>query len=117
MKRFFALFFSVLLGISQIAFTPASNANAQRSASSKCCGHCQRCKGQSCCLAKSDSNAARSSPAVPAQRVSHLDYQIFAAVLIQFLPQRTADPVSLLSFSVPPSVAAPLYQRNCCYLI
>jgi len=120
MRSLFAIFFSVLLMVSQAAsFDGSSPAVANRVANvAKCCGHCGPCKAASCCVAKNESGSRQEAPAVPAQRSSQNDLQILASASLQVLPQiSTESAVVPASPLLRPSIAAPLYQRDCSYLI
>lgn len=122
MKGLFAMFFSLVLIVAQAAFINVSgDLGTQRASTPKCCGHCGNCgscEGQSCCTARNDSGSERSKPAVPSRSTSRSDFQLSAAVAVKLLPETSAAPVTFpSSFSVRSSLAAPLYQRNCSYLI
>jgi hypothetical protein len=119
-KGLLAILFSVALVVSQ---APASLngplvPGKHQAAARKCCGECGPCKGSSCCVAKNDSDSQPPLSAVPTPNASQIDLQAltFASLLAweQTPAESVIAPVSVL---VPPSVAAPLYQRNCSYLI
>jgi hypothetical protein len=118
-KGLLAIVFSVALLLSQTAFmTGAGDLGSQGGTIPKCCCHCQNCKGGACCLAKNGPGSSHPVPAVPSHGVSQNDWQIVAAITVHFLPQATAKPLACSSsFQFCPSVTAPLYQRNCSYLI
>jgi hypothetical protein len=114
-RKLFAIFFSLALMASQIAFVDAVGEVA---AAPKCCGHCGGCKGASCCLVKQGSGSHQSSAAIPSHASSRADLQLFAVALVRLLPSspvKSATPP--LNFLAPRASAAPLYQRTCSYLI
>lgn len=119
MRSLLAILFSLALIATQAASVkgPGESGN-QQAAASKCCGHCGPCKSASCCVAKNDSSRSQPAPAVPAPGHSQNDLQILVSVTLQLQPQSATVelPVPALSF-VCASYAAPLYQRNCSYLI
>lgn len=122
MKGLLAIFFSVALIVSQAAFVNADGGfGGQQAGTPKCCGHCSNCgscEGRSCCTAKNDSGSEQRGPMAPSRGVSRTDWQLAAAIAVQLLPETATEPAAFpLSFSVCPSSAAPLYQRNCSYLI
>jgi hypothetical protein len=118
MKGWLAMLFSVALIVSQAAFVPgAGDSGGQGAGAPVCCGHCQRCKGR-CCVGNHGLESPRSTPAVPSQGGSQNDWQLSTPAAVRLFAQATTQSLAFSSpFFVPPSVAAPLYQRNCSYRI
>jgi hypothetical protein len=118
MKGWIAMLFSVALIVSQAAFMPgAGDVGSQSAGVPVCCVHCQHCKGR-CCVGNHGTESPRSTPAIPSQRGSQNDWQFLASAAVQLFTQATAESLTFSApFFVPPSVAAPLYQRNCSYRI
>jgi hypothetical protein len=118
MKGLLAIFFSFSLILSQAAFVPdAGNRGGPGDSAPKCCGHCTGCKGK-CCIARNDSAPRDPAPAVPSHGVSQNDWQVLAAIKVQFLAQEPVRSLTISSqISANPSFSAPVYQRNCSYLI
>jgi hypothetical protein len=116
-KRLLATFFSLALILSQAAFMPGlGGLAAHKTGLSACCGHCGHCNAQCCRADKSDSHS--SAPAVPAHGLSQNEWQFLTAASVQLLPQAETHSLAFSSLRFfQPSVAAPLYQRNCSYLI
>jgi hypothetical protein len=116
-KSLLAMFFSVALILSQAAFMAAAgDSGAQKTGVTACCGHCEHCNKEACCT--SDANSRPSAPAVPAHGLSQNEWQLLTAVTIRFLLEAPSQSPALSSpFFFHPSVAAPLYQRDCSYLI
>ncbi len=119
MKSLFALLFSLVLVLSQTAFTDGSpQFSAHNSATPTCCGHCDPCQQRPCCASKDGSNPQPSTPTAPSRENSRSDWQAATALAITLLPETASEPVAASSsFSVRPTFASPLYQRNCSYLI
>jgi hypothetical protein len=114
MKSVFAILISLVLLVTQSAFTSSGTCLAvQKVSAQNCCAtHCQK----HCCVSKNDAPGAPSVPV--AQPVSQIDMQILPAVLLA-LDQSAAffsSPASPDS-SVLSVTAGPLYQRNCSYLV
>jgi len=119
-KGLLAIFFSVALIVSQA--TPSLNAplssTKHKASGRNCCGECGPCKGSSCCVANNDSESRQPLPAVPTQNVSQIDLQALTLTSLLAWEQTPAESAVVpISVFVPPSIAAPLYQRNCSYLI
>jgi hypothetical protein len=116
-KGLLTILFSVVLIVSQ-----ASSINVpvglgkQQVSTPNCCGHCGPCK--TCCVENNDSDSQQPTPAVASQGASQNDLQVLTSVALLLWQQNPTEsamvPAALL---VRPSVAAPLYQRNCSYLI
>lgn len=119
MRSLLAILFSVVLILSQAASVHgAGESNDQKASAAKCCGHCGPCKGGHCCAGNKSSDPRQPAPAVPSQGFSPNDLQVLVCVSLQFLPQISTEPAMVPSSRLaPPSVAAPLYQRDCSYLI
>jgi hypothetical protein len=119
MKSLLAMLFSVVLILSQAAcINGARDFAGQKASVPKCCGHCAACKGKCCCVGNNDSGSRQPAPAVPSHGFSQNDLQFVSAVSIQLSPLAKTRAVTFASsFLVGPSFAAPLYQRNCCYII
>jgi hypothetical protein len=114
MKSAFGIFFSLLLLATQTAFMSAGGCPAvQRASAQNCCvSHCQK----HCCVSNSDAPSPPSAPAT--QSVSQIDLQLLPASQLA-LDQSAADfdaPVRPGSSALL-VIAAPLYQRNCSYLV
>jgi len=118
-KGLIAILFGVALVVSQAAFvTESGGVGNQPAGTPACCGHCGRCRGQSCCTCKNDPRSHPPAPAVPAHGVSQNDLQLFAAVAIDTPAPTVAQSVaSSSSDTFRLAVSAPLYQRDCSYLI
>jgi hypothetical protein len=122
MKGLLAIFFSVALIVSQAASIDGRiDIGGQKQSTARCCGHCGNCgscDGQACCTAKNDSSPEQRTPAAPSRGVSRTDWQLSTAIVVQLLPEAASESVaSPSSFSIRSCFAAPLYQRNCSYLI
>jgi hypothetical protein len=119
MKTLFAILFSVLLIVSQaMSSNEVREVSVQKAALPRCCGHCGSCQQRSCCARNNDSGPRQSAPAAPSRGVSSNDLQFWTAVPVELLPSVTTEPVIFPSnFSTRTSHAAPLYERNCSYLI
>src|SRR6185312_1219191 len=119
-KGSLAILFSVLLLVSQAtaSLNGPINSGHQKASTPKCCHPCAACKGADCCVANNSPDSQQSQPAVPTHGSSQLDLQalIYASLVSWELspPESARAPVSVLVRS---SVAAPLYQRNCSYLL
>jgi hypothetical protein len=118
MKKLLAMLFSVALIVVQAAFmSGAAEFGPQKATIPKCCGHCGHCKDK-CCVAQNGSDAPLSLPAVPSQSITQIDWQLLTAGAGEFSAQTLAESPTIFSrISSHPSVTAPLYQRNCSYLI
>jgi len=118
-KRLLAFVFGIALILSQAALlTGAGDLGNAQVSTPKCCGHCQHCDGR-CCMSRNNPDSSRSIPAVPSRGVSQNEWQVLAAVIVARFPPQTAPeprPFSSLSVSCR-SVASPLYQRDCSYII
>jgi hypothetical protein len=117
MKTLFAILFSLLLIVSQaMSVGEVREVGVQKAA--RCCGHCGSCQQRSCCARNNDSGPRQSAPAAPSRGVSPNDLQFWATVSVELLPPVATEPVVYpASFSDHLSFAAPLYERNCSYLI
>jgi hypothetical protein len=116
-KSIFAILFSLVLVATQTVF--ASNGvgvSSQQSATHTCCGN--SCCHKSCCVAK-DAPASAPMPVAPARTVSQTDSQLLVTVIQALLQPPVATTSNFVSppSSIPASVAVPLYERNCSYLI
>lgn len=118
-KGLLATIFSVALILSQAAFMlGAQETGYHKAAVPKCCVHCEMCKGRCCCAGKNDSTPNQPSPAVPSHSLSQIDWQFLPALVIDVSANAKPDSLPLFSLTFCyPSVAAPLYQRNCSYII
>jgi len=119
-KRLFALLFCFALILSQTVVVSGFEASsgAQKISRTKCCGHCDRCKSKSCCVGKDGQKTPWQVPAVPAHGLSQNDWQQLSVVRIEFLPETPPKSFALSSqLFFYPQLPAPLYQRNCSYLI
>src|ERR1700753_3078928 len=118
MKRLFAILFSFALILSQAAFLPLTeNSVISKTSVPKCCGLCTG-SGAKCCISRDGTAPRDPSPAIPSHEISQNDWQLLVPITVQFLPQISDN--SLIFFSqnsVAPSFSAPVYQRNCSYLI
>jgi hypothetical protein len=114
MKSTFAILFSLVLLVTQSAFTsPGACPAVQKDGAQNCCAtHCQK----HCCVSKNDVPGAPSVPAT--QSVSQIDLQMLPASQLA-LDQSAADFSATIcsESSVPLVTAVPLYQRNCSYLV
>jgi hypothetical protein len=119
MKRASALLFSLVLIVSQVAFSSGVvNSGGQKASTPKCCGHCGPCKGGCCCVHNNDPAPGLPTPAVPSRGISQNDLSMFIAVSLQLpLPGGIEPVIPFASHHVLPISPAPLYQRNCSYLI
>jgi hypothetical protein len=119
MKSLFALLFSLALVLSQTASTDGSSQfSAHNSATPTCCGHCDPCQQRPCCASRDGSNSQPSTPTAPSRENSRNDWQAATALTVTLLPETASQPIAFpSSFSLSPTSAAPLYQRNCSYLI
>jgi hypothetical protein len=119
-KRLLAIFFSVALIVSQAAasLNGPLDLGKQKAGTPKCCSPRPCCAGGDCCVANKNSGSEQPAPALPTQRSSQNDLQVLvsASVLVWKQTSTTASITTALRV-LPPSVAAPLYQRNCSYLI
>jgi hypothetical protein len=116
-KSIFAILFSLLLVATQTAFVSRGvEVSSQKIASHNCCGN--SCCHKPCCVAK-DAPAPAQVPAAPAPSGSQNDSQLLVIVIQALLQPPVAAPASFVSprSFVPASVAVPLYERNCTYLI
>ena len=118
-KSLLAIFFSVVLVVSQAAsFDGPLTAGGQKASTPKCCVPGHPCKSSDCCVRDNGSGSEPSAPAVPSHSSSQNDLQVFEFASLLVWQQRASEsaivPASLILL---PSVAAPLYQRNCSYLI
>jgi hypothetical protein len=119
-KGLLAILFSVALIVSQAASVnaPVDLGSRQQASTAKCCGHCGPCKSRACCLGNNSSGSKQPTPAVATHGASQNDFQLLASVSLPVWGQNsTESDLMPASFVVPSSVAAPLYQRNCSYLI
>jgi hypothetical protein len=110
----FALIFSQTASL--LGAVPSGNGTV----APKCCGHCSHCKGGACCAANGNPSSNQSAPAVPAHGLSQNDWQLVAAAVAVLQHSGRTDFESLPQFSICSPLqplAAPLYQRNCSYLI
>jgi hypothetical protein len=115
-KSLLAMIFSVALILSQAV--GSQNPGNQRPEVPKCCGHCEMCRGQCCCAGKNDSTPTQAPPAVPAHSLSQIDWQFSPSIVINISAEAQPESLPFRAFSFSyPSVAAPLYQRNCSYII
>jgi hypothetical protein len=116
MKRAFAILISLVLLVTQSAFMTAGMGGCptpQKASPQNCCAtHCQK----HCCVTKSDAPSAPSAPAT--QTISQIDLQSASTALLA-LDQSAAgfSPPASPDSSVLSVTAAPLYQRNCSYLL
>jgi len=119
-KGLLAIFFSVMLIVSQAAASlkgPLDLGNLKVS-TPKCCSPRPCCGGGDCCVGHKNSGSEQPAPAVPTQGSSQNDLQVLvsASVLVWEQTSTTAS-ITPASLFVHPPVAAPLYQRDCSYLI
>jgi len=119
MRSLLATLFSVVLIASQAASVNGpGDLGSQRASTPKCCEHCGPCKGRCCCGSNDNSGPRHPTPAVPSRGSSQNDLQTLVSMSLHLLSQSTAETTIVrASIFVPPSVAVPLYQRNCSYLI
>ena len=119
-KGLLAILFSVLLVVSQAtaSLNGPLDLGKHKANTPKCCRPCGSCKGSDCCVGNNNPDSQQPLPAVPAHTTAQIDLQAltFASLLAwEQSPAKSARvPASVLLQS---SVAAPLYQRNCSYLI
>jgi len=112
MKTAFAIFFSALLVLGQTAFS-----RAEPLAQSKL--QCAKCDcGGKCCVTQSTSTPA-PAPATPAPGLSLKQFQFtpVPAAQIYLLLEFAGHSISFAPISLLKLDAAPLYERNCSYLI
>jgi hypothetical protein len=119
-KALLAIFFSVALIVSQAmaSINGPLDFGPHKVTTPKCCGRCGSCNGRDCCVDKDNSGPQQPMSAIPSHTASQNDLQILVSASHLVWEQNPAEsaiaPVLVL---VGPSVAAPLYQRNCSYLI
>jgi len=119
-KGLLAILFSVTLIVSQAASIDGSGGlgNQQQASASKCCGHCSPCKSRPCCVQNNNSDSQQPISAVATRGASQNDLQILTSVALLVWQQNPTESVTVpAAFLVRSSIAAPLYQRNCSYLI
>jgi hypothetical protein len=111
-KKLIAIFFCLLLALTQavsIAQTPVADAGR---ATSSCCG----C-GKSCCVQKS-APVSNPAPATPARASFQNDLSLlFAASLSWTLPATDAPRFSSSSESLVVTAGLPIFQWHCALLI
>jgi hypothetical protein len=119
-KSLLAMLVGLALVLSQTALVAGmTDFGSQPPTVPKCCGHCSHCKGNlSCCAARNTPQSPSSVPAVPAHNLTQNDWQVLVAATVSILPAQSAEArVISAPVCLPQSAAAPLYQRNCSYLI
>ena len=119
-KGLLAILFSVVLIVSQTAgsINGPVGLGTQKASARKCCNPQGPCNGAKCCVEDNNSNPDQPAPAVPTQGSSQSDLQVFASVALLVWEQDSTESARVpASFFIRPSAAAPLYQRNCSYLI
>jgi len=119
-KGLLAIFFSVALILSQAAasINGPLNLSKQKASTPECCSHRSCCNGEGCCVADNNSDSRQPAPAVPSHTTSQYDLQMLtSASVLVWQQSQTESAIAPASFLVRSSVAAPLYQRNCSYLI
>src|SRR5438552_17216023 len=113
MRAAFAIFFSLLLGLSQTALPVCPTLSAKR-----VCSHCACPRGQNCCYDQSGRNS-QSAPIAPVRQLSNEQLQVAflqsASSAIESTP--AAPKFHHSDFSSSASTAVPLYYRNCSLLI
>ncbi|MDB6068729.1 MAG: hypothetical protein JWR26_4937 [Pedosphaera sp.] len=114
MKNAFALLFSLVLIMTQTVFVSGQTTSAPQSGVTATCD-CPHCPRQ-CCVTK-NAPAEDSAPIAPARTISQTDWQVLLSITHHYQPRADCSPVFSSVTSVPSPAAAPLYQRNCCYLI
>jgi|SRR5437588_12310624 len=112
MRVAFAIFFSLLLGLSQTAL-PGCPTPAKR-----VCSHCACPRGQDCCYDQA-SRGSQSVPIAPVRQISNEQFQLamlqYASALMATTP--ATSKVHFVDFSSSALTAVPLYYRNCSLLI
>lgn len=119
-KGLLAILFSVVLIVSQTAasINGPLDLGTQKASARKCCNPCGSCNGSKCCVGDNQSNPEQPAPAAPSQGSSQNDLQVFASVALLVWEQNSTESARVpASFLAHASGAAPLYQRNCSYLI
>jgi hypothetical protein len=118
MKALFAMFFSLVLIASQaMSLNEVRDFGVQKAVLPRCCGHCGSCQQRSCCGHNRDSGSRQSAPATPSRGLSSNDWQLCATLSVNFSSPATEAAAFPSNFSAHLSFAAPLYDRNCSYLI
>src|SRR5256885_513526 len=112
MRAAFAIFFSLLLGLSQTAL-PGCPTPAKR-----VCSHCACPRGQDCCYDHA-SRGSQSTPIAPVRGVSSEQFQLALLQCAALAVQSTspAPAIHFADFSSSTSAAVPLYYWNCSLLI
>jgi hypothetical protein len=116
-KSIFAILFSLLLVATQTAFVSRGvDISSQKNTAHACCRNLECHKP--CCIAK-NAPASTQVPVAPAPSSSQNDSQLLVMVIQALLQPPVAAPASFVSprSFIPASVAVPLYERNCSYLI
>jgi hypothetical protein len=110
-KTVLTILFSLALIGSQNVFTAEPSSCVDSLAPNCCCAECD-------CVS-SQPNTPQPLPPTPARTVSQNQVQLILVVAAQLLSQPTmpAQPLSVTFASPNFQVDAPLYQRNCAYLI
>jgi hypothetical protein len=108
-KILIALLFSAVLMAGQFSFVTPAPA-AQTPAKGCCTKHC-------CCTKPTNSQSV-PQPVAPTRTISQTDWQLVAAVAHHLMRSETVVQPVLSSHSPKvASLAVPLYQRNCTFLI
>jgi hypothetical protein len=116
LKRFFVILLGLMLVLAQSGlatdFAPVTGATA---ATCKCCG----CGGKSCCLEQAPASPAPAPLTVPPAPTASLlldfHYALDTAASLELPQPIEASPCP--AFPSYPPCAAPLFQRDCAFLI
>ena len=107
MKRFFVILLGLVLVLAQSGLaTDFALVTGATAATCKCCG----CGGKSCCLEQ-----APASPAPTASLLLDFHYALDTAASLELPQPIEASPCP--AFPSYPPCAAPLFQRDCAFLI
>src|SRR5579884_1563615 len=104
--------------LSQTAFiSSAASVQTRQTANPECCRHCAHCHS-ACCVTHDSSDTARSVPIIPANGGSQLQWHLVPAAGVCLFNAAPAPSPSISSpHFLAASVDAPVYERNCSYLI
>ena len=115
LKTIVALLFSLALMGSPFVFQGHSAQTESKAKSCSCCA----CKKVSCCVASAPTAPQEPVPVQTARAVSSPELQVIAAA-VELVVDSSTDKNFRSESNFPPapsSVAVPVYQRNCIYLI